>query len=83
MGIDNCPPLHHPVVELENESTINRSCCYVQKQDHWLRLHRFLVGKLSPKFTLRSTFVDLIGICALSFSVTFLYDRTAIYSESK
>ena len=61
MGIDNCPPLHHPVVELENESTINRSCCYVQKQDHWLRLHRFLVGRLSLKFTLMSTFVDLFN----------------------
>ena len=75
MGIDNCPPLHHPVVELENVSTINRSCCYVQKQDHWLRLHRFLVGRLSPKFTLRSTFLDLTSLissacCIILVTVT-------------
>ena len=59
MGIDNCPPLHHPVVELENDSTINRSCCYVQKQDHWLRLHRFLVGTLTLKVNFRRSHWDI------------------------
>ena len=44
MGIDNCPPLHHPVVELENESTINRSCCYVHIKS-FAHLFSSLIGQ--------------------------------------